>query len=129
MVRKRRRFRCRRARRAACGGPCAPSDSGAFSLLELLAVLTIVGLVASVILTRIVDAGGRSQEKLRAHHLSTIDNAVERYFLVEGVWPADDLSDIGANPAYFPDGLPADPLSGNPYRLDASSKRAVVASH
>jgi prepilin-type N-terminal cleavage/methylation domain-containing protein len=114
--------------RAARGGLWSLSDSGGFSLLELLAVMTILGLVSSVILPRIVDAGGRSQEKLRAHHLSTIDNAVERFFLVEGVWPANDLSDIGANPAYFPDGLPTDPVSGNPYRLNATSKRAVVAS-
>lgn len=125
MVRKGNTFESGRCSPAACG---ALRCRRGFTLLELLAVLAIIGLVASVILPRIVNADGRSQEKVRDHHLSTIDDAVERFYLIEGVWPANDLSDIGANPAYFPDGLPNDPVSGNPYRLNATSKRAVVAS-
>lgn len=107
---------------------CKIGGRRGFSLLELLAVMSILGIIATVILPRIVDVGGRSKQKVRDHHLSTIDEAVERYFIVEGVWPSNDLSDIGANPAYFPDGLPTDPVSGNAYRLDATSKRAIVGS-
>ena len=35
------------------------------------------------------------------------------------------LSDIGADPNYFPDGLPTCPVSGQPYRLDPTTDRLV----
>jgi hypothetical protein len=43
----------------------------------------------------------------------------------EGVWPANDLSDIGANVNYFPEGIATCPVSGQPYRLDPAAHRVV----
>jgi hypothetical protein len=54
-----------------------------------------------------------------------IDITVERYYMHTGGWPADNLSDIGADANYFPDGLPACPVSGDTYRLDPTTHRVI----
>jgi len=43
----------------------------------------------------------------------------------KGAWPANDLSDIGADSNYFPDGTPTCPVSGQPYRLDPTTHRVI----
>jgi len=55
-----------------------------------------------------------------------INAAVERNYLLEGVWPADNLSDIGANPDYFPGGIPTNPVNETPYQLDPTTHRVQV---
>ena len=37
--------------------------------------------------------------------------------------PAADLSDIGADANYFPDGIPTNPTSGAAYSLNATTHR------
>ena len=59
------------------------------------------------------------------HNRAEINITVEQYYMHTGVWPADDLSDIGADVDYFPDGLPTCPVSGQPYRLDPVTHRVV----
>lgn len=98
--------------------------SRGFSLLELLAVVTILGIIAAIVLPRMSASESTAREKVRQHHLATINAAVERYHVEHGRWPADDLSDIAADVRYFPDGMPEDPTSGAPYRLDSQSHRA-----
>lgn len=49
--------------------------------------------------------------------MAEINRQVSRYYYMEGKWPANDLSDIGANPDYFPGGLPACPIDGTQYEL------------
>lgn len=46
-----------------------------------------------------------------------INYMVERYSNLEGTWPMDDLSDIGSNYYYFPDGMPTCPVDGSKYML------------
>jgi hypothetical protein len=67
-----------------------------------------------------------AKTKVRDHHKATINAAVERYYIDNNVWPALDLSDIGANVNYFPDGLPTDPTDptgSTPYTLNATTHR------
>lgn len=97
----------------------APNDHSGFSLMELLAVVTILGVIAALIVPRITSSSDAAKASVRAHHKSTINAAVERWYLEQGAWPANDLSDIGADANYFPEGLPADPVSGNSYTLNA----------
>jgi hypothetical protein len=66
-----------------------------------------------------------TKEKACGHNRVEINITVERYYLHTGTWPADDLSDIAANPDYFPDGLPTCPVTGQPYRLDPSTRRVI----
>ena len=96
----------------------------AFSLLGLLAVVTILGIIAAMVVPRVSTSRTAAKEKVHAHNKATINSAVERYYVNEGSWPANDLSDIGIDPDYFPDGLPANPVDpATPYSLDAATHR------
>jgi hypothetical protein len=46
---------------------------------------------------------------------------VERYYFDNGALPADTAA-LGA---FFPDGVPVCPVSGNAYALDAGTKRVT----
>jgi general secretion pathway protein G len=94
-----------------------------FSLLELLAVVTILGIIAAIIVPRVTVSSSTAKTKVRDHHKATINAAVERYYVDNNSWPANDLSDIGANVNYFPDGVPANPVDGTTYSLNATTHR------
>lgn len=96
---------------------------GGFSLLELLAVVTILGIIAAIIIPRVTVSSATAKEKVRDHHKATINAAVERYYIDTNTWPANDLSDIGADVNYFPDGLPTNPVDGSAYTLNATTHR------
>ncbi len=94
-----------------------------FSLLELLAVVTILGIIAAIIVPRVTVSSATAKSKVRDHHKATINAAVERYYIDNNAWPADNLSDIGGNVNYFPDGLPVDPVTGLGYSLNTTTHR------
>lgn len=94
-----------------------------FSLLELLAVVTILGIIASIIVPRVSSSSTTAKQKVRDHHKATINAAVERYYVNTNGWPASDLSDIGADVNYFPDGIPTNPVDGSAYTLNATTYR------
>jgi general secretion pathway protein G len=97
----------------------------AFSLLELLMVVTILGIIAAMVLPRVVVSTEVTKEKTCHHSRAEINITVERYYLHTGTWPANDLSDIGVDPDYFPDGIPTCPVTGQAYRLDPTTHRVV----
>lgn len=99
------------------------SKKSGFSLLELLAVVTILGIIAAIIVPRVTVSSDNAKQKVRDHHKATINAAVERYYVNEGSWPADNLNDIGLDPNYFPDGIPVDPVSGSAYTLNSTTHR------
>lgn len=94
-----------------------------FSLLELLAVVTILGIIAVVVIPRISVSSSTAKANANNQNKSEIYSAVERWYFNNGTWPADDLSDIGADPNYFPNGLPANPVDGSVYSLDSTTHR------
>ena len=94
-----------------------------FSLLELLAVVTILGIIAAIIVPRVTVSSSNARQKVRDHHVATINSAVERYYIDTNGWPADDLNDIANNVNYFPDGIPVDPVSGGAYSLNSTTHR------
>jgi len=96
---------------------------GGFSLLELLAVVTILGVIAAIIVPRVTVSSDNAKTKVRDHHKATINSAVERYYVNEGSWPLADLSDIGVDINYFPDGIPVNPVDASAYTLNATTNR------
>lgn len=96
-----------------------------FSLLELLAVVTILGIIAAIILPRVATTNTVAKENTCYHNRGQINSLVEQYYMNEGSWPANNLSDIGSNVNYFPQGIPPCPVSGAAYRLDPSTHRVL----
>jgi prepilin-type N-terminal cleavage/methylation domain-containing protein len=94
-----------------------------FSLMELLAVVTILGIIAAIIVPRVTVSSDTAKQKVNSHNKATINAAVERWYIEKGTWPANNLSDIGADASYFPDGIPTNPTNGNPYTLNATTHR------
>jgi prepilin-type N-terminal cleavage/methylation domain-containing protein len=100
-------------------------NRAAFSLKELLAVVAILGLLAALIVPRISGGNDVAKEKTCVHNRTELNITVEQYYLHTGTWPANDLSDIGADVNYFPDGLPTCPVTGAPYRIDPTTHRVI----
>ncbi len=93
--------------------------------MELLAVVTILGIIAAVIVPRVTASSRTAKENACFTNKAVINEAVERYLLMTGSLPAS-LSELDTN-EYFPSGIPVCPVSGNPYQLNGSTKR--VLSH
>jgi len=92
-----------------------------FSLLELLAVITIIGLIASILVPRISTTATTAKQKTCSHNRAQLNAAIEAYYLTNGVFPSS-LSDIDT-PDTFPDGIPKCPVSELTYTINASTHR------
>jgi len=97
----------------------------AFSLLELLAVVTIIGTIAALVIPRITVSTDAANEAMDDLNRAQINALVERWYIETNAWPANDLSDIGADTDYFPDGVPSNPVNDLPYLLNATTHRVV----
>ena len=95
----------------------------AFSLLELLAVVTILGVIAVVVVPRISTSKASAQAEANKQNIAQINAAVERWFFEKGSYPANNLSDIGADANYFPNGIPTNPVNGQAYALNGTTHR------
>ncbi len=112
------------ARRTGCG----PSQRAAFSMLELLAVITIIGIIATIIIPRLGPATTKAKHDACRQYVSEIDSAVERYFFHEGKLPAT-LDDLQNNPDYFTDPIPVCPVNKQKYALDTTTGRVTGHGH
>lgn len=93
-----------------------------FSFIEFCAVSTIVGVIAAIVVPRVVVDDKLAKEKIRDHHVAAINAAVERYHSERQAWPAD-LQQLSSEPKYLPDGLPVNPLTGRPFKLNPRTHR------
>ncbi|MFP4057498.1 MAG: type II secretion system protein [Candidatus Brocadiia bacterium] len=100
-----------------------------FTLLELLIVVVILGILAAVIIPRFTVSAAAAKKNACAQNVANINTQVERWFFEKGEWPKNNLSDIGADPDYFPDGLPACPVDGSAYKLDPTTQRVKGHNH
>ena len=94
-----------------------------FSLMELLAVVTILGIIAAIIVPRVSVSSDTAKSKVNLHSKATINSAVERWYVEKGAWPAADLSDIEVDTNYFPSGLPTNPVDNSAYTLNTTTHR------
>ncbi len=94
-----------------------------FSLMELLAVVTILGIIAAIIVPRVTVSNDTAKAKVNAHNKATINAAGERWYIEKGAWPVAAMTDIGADVNYFPDGIPTNPVNNSAYTLNATTHR------
>ncbi len=98
------------------------SRRNAFSLLELLAVVVILGIIALVVIPRINFSAATARENSCFQNKAEINAAVERYYFNNGSLGTTVQLDV---PAYFPDGLPVCPETGAAYALDGVTGRVT----
>ena len=89
---------------------------GGFSLLELLAVVTILGIIAVVVIPRISVSAGTAKQNSATQSQAEINSALERHYFDYGSFPADLTALFAATAPdgekYFPDGAPKNPYTG-----------------
>lgn len=97
---------------------------GGFSLLELLAVVTILGIIAVVVIPRISVSAGTAKTNAHRQNVSELNSAIERYYFNTGTWPSADMNELVSG-EYFPDGLPTNPLTGAAYTMNTTTHRVT----
>lgn len=67
--------------------------SAGFTLLEMLAVIVLIGVIAGIVSSKVIDSINRGKWDAGKAQLSKLDGAIERYALDNGVFPSklDDL--------------------------------------
>ena len=92
----------------------------AFSLIELLIVITIIGILVVAFLPSITSGPSRARDVTRVADLADVALALELYFQDNGEYPgyttsdyAGDLSGVSGLGSYFDSGeVPMDPIGG-----------------
>lgn len=98
----------------------AKAPRNAFSMIELLLVVAILGIVAAVVVPRISTSTSKAVTCVRESHLTQMNQAIERYYFDHGDWPTA-LNDLVEG--HMPGGIPADPEGGS-FSFNSTSMRA-----
>jgi prepilin-type N-terminal cleavage/methylation domain-containing protein len=100
----------------------------AFSLLELMAAVAILAILAVSIIPR----GGAKIATAKKNTCYVNKGEIELQVKLwrrnnAGSYPAANLSDIGVNTSYFPQGLPVCPVDGTAYTINTTT--GLVTGH
>ncbi len=99
------------------------------TLLQLIMVLSILGVISGIVLSRVSYKSSDVKKNTCYVNKGQIEVQVQVWYRNKGSWPANNLSDIGANTTYFPAGSPVCPVDGSAYTLDSSTHRVVGHTH
>jgi prepilin-type N-terminal cleavage/methylation domain-containing protein len=99
----------------------------AVSLTELMAVVAILGFLAALIVPRVIGHQDSSKRAACSVNQAEIELQARLWRRTTGSYPAANLGNIGADAAYFPEGLPVCPVDGSAYTIDTTS--GLVTGH
>ncbi|MFA6295939.1 MAG: type II secretion system protein [Patescibacteria group bacterium] len=94
-----------------------------FTLIEILVVVSIVGILASIALIGVDDARKKARDARRVSDLYQISQAIEMYNNATGQYPENLSSNLTS---YFPRGLPKDPNPSNNYDYIRSLSKCYI---
>jgi len=99
------------------------SDKG-FTLLEVLFVVIVIAILASIVIPRLLLTQRTAKENACAANIAMINKQIELFYFNIGRWPWS-LSEMEPPTTYdyFPQGLPDCPVSGSDYEMDIDSHR------
>lgn len=97
-----------------------------FTLLEMLAAITIIGILAVIIVPRISVQGFTAKSKVCDQYVGDINAAIERYYFETGSFPTQ-LSDL--TPDYYPQAIPPCPANGAAYTIDGTTHSVHRHNH
>ncbi|RKY32174.1 MAG: hypothetical protein DRP74_03190 [Candidatus Omnitrophota bacterium] len=108
----------------------------AFTLIEVLLVIIIVGILAAIVIPRIFYNAAKARQEACRANIRAINALTELWHLNTGTWPNTDLSDIFASDDYFPEdtvycpvGDFGDTRHSVDYVLDDTTHRVDTAQH
>lgn len=94
----------------------------ALSLLELLAAISIMGVLAILVIPRLHSSGNDCKVEACSVNCHTIEIQALLWRRQNGAWPAMDLGDLGGSKPHFPEGLPTCPVDESSYQLDSNGR-------
>jgi prepilin-type N-terminal cleavage/methylation domain-containing protein len=101
----------------------------AFSLMEIMAALVILGILAAVIVPRLAAPQDASKKSACYANKVDIELQVKLWKRNKSSYPAANLSDIGVDVSYFPGSLPVCPVDGTAYTIDTTTGRVIGHTH
>jgi type II secretory pathway pseudopilin PulG len=102
---------------------------GGLSLTELTAVAALLGLLAMVIVPRVMGHNDNAKRTACHTNQAEIELQARLWRRNTGAFPAANLSDIGSDLTYFPEGLPVCPVDGSAYTIDTSGGLVIGHTH
>ena len=106
-------------------------------MVEILLVIIIVGILAAIVLPRIIYDAARARRRACQANMMAINAQAELWKLNTGNWPSNNLSDIYASDDYFPEdtvNCPVQAAGDTPthdtaYTLDTITHRVNKTQH
>jgi len=98
-----------------------------FTLTELMAALAVLAILSLLIVPRVIGHNDEAKRAACFANQGDIELQAKLWRRNQGSYPTADLSNIGANTAYFPGGLPVCPVDGSGYTIDTTS--GLVTGH
>ena len=95
--------------------------------MELMAAVTILAVVAAYIVVRVGGYHVTAKKNACYANKGEIELQVKLWRRNNGSYPLANLSDIGANTSYFPQGLPTCPVDGSAYTINTIT--GLVTGH
>ncbi|MCA9123236.1 MAG: prepilin-type N-terminal cleavage/methylation domain-containing protein [Planctomycetaceae bacterium] len=99
------------------------------SLMEVLAVVTLMGIIAMIAVPRLATSGDKPKANSCFATKGMIEVQAELWLRNKGVPPAASLNDIMADNKYFPDGAVVCPVDGSAYRLNTTNMTVNGHTH
>lgn len=96
--------------------------SGGFTLVELIIVIAIIGILASIVLLGLNESRAKSRDVARVSDVQQIELALALYREQSGSYPVA-LSEL--SPAFLPV-VPTDPFSGDDYVYEFSTAEGFL---
>jgi len=103
------------------------SASRGFSLWELMAAVVILGIMASLIVPRLLGHQDKARKSACYANKRDIEMQIRLWKRNTGSYPAANLATISTDTTYFPSGLPTCPVDGSAYTIDTTT--GLVTGH
>ncbi|MEM9187400.1 MAG: prepilin-type N-terminal cleavage/methylation domain-containing protein [Planctomycetota bacterium] len=105
------------------------SPRGGFTLMELLAVLAIIGIIATLTVPRVTTHIPVGEAAACHTNKAEIEVQAQLWKRVNGSFPSATLNSIGNDLDYFPEGVPTCPVDGTAYTIDTATGLVVGHNH
>jgi type II secretory pathway pseudopilin PulG len=98
-------------------------------LAELTAAVAILAILAALVIPRLVQEQDGAERTACHQHQAELELQARLWRRNTGAYPVADLSDVAADPAYLPAGLPTCPVDGTAYTIDTTSGLVIGHTH
>ncbi len=106
------------------------SSQKGFTLVELLVVISIIGVLATLVLLQLGTARAKSRDAKRISDINQIRSAVEQYFEDnDGAYPTVITGGAGGTLTKYMTNVPVDPLNGAAYNYAVSPDADPIRFH